>query len=134
MNEQPYSSQILNDPSVQHRGAQFSFLNSMRPNENTDKENQEILDTGEATDPTELSKLHADKILRNLSMLEPPKFTKTEKIVNLIKESKNVVIDENEKATGINVPIFLYDLQQPSKKINNPDYFKVLESLNIHKP
>ena len=42
MKEQPYSSQILNDPRVQHRGAQFSFLNRMRSNENNDKENQEI--------------------------------------------------------------------------------------------
>ena len=136
MKEQPYSSQMLNDPSVQHRGAQFSFLNRMRPNENNDKENQEILVTREMTDPTELSKVHADKVLQNLNMLAPPKFNRTEKIVNLIKESKNVVIDEKENfivdgtATGINVPIFLYDLQQPTKK-NNPDYFKILEALNI---
>ena len=137
MKEQPFSSQILNDPRVQHRGAQFSFLNRMRANENNDKENQEILDTRETTDPTELSKVHADKILQNLNMLAPPKITRTEKIVNLIKESKNVVIDEKENfivvrtATGINVPIFLYNLQQPTKKINNPDYFKILEALNI---
>ena len=109
----------------------------MRPNENTDKENQEILDTRETTDPTELSKVHADKILQNFNMLAPAKFIRTEKIVNLIKESKKVVIDENEDfivdgaATGINVPIFLYDLQQPTKKINNLDYFKILEALNI---
>ena len=54
-------------------------------------------------------------------MLLPVKFTRTEKIVNLIKESKNFVIDENENfivhctATGINVPIVLYCLQQPTK-------------------
>ena len=122
MKEQPYSSQILNDRRVQHTGAQFSILNRLRKNESTDKENQGILDTREATDPTELSKLQADKILRNLSMLVAAKFTRTENIVNLIKESKKVVIDENEifivdgTATGINVPIFLYDLQQPTKK------------------
>ena len=86
MKEQPYSSQILNGPRVQHRGAQFSFLNRMRPNENTDKENQEILDTRETTDPTELSKLHADKILQHVNELAPLKYTRKEKIVNLIKE------------------------------------------------
>ena len=32
-----YSSQFLNDPSVQHTGAQLPFLNRMRPNENTFK-------------------------------------------------------------------------------------------------
>ena len=61
--QQPYSLQILNDPRVQHTCGQFSFLNRMRPNENTDKGNHEILVIREATDPTELSKLHADKIL-----------------------------------------------------------------------
>ena len=33
--------------------------------------------------------------------------------------------------TGLNIPIFLYDLQQPTKKLTNPDYFKILEALNI---
>ena len=85
------------------------------------------MDTREATDPTELSKLHAGKILQNLSLLVPANFTRTEKIVNLIKESKKVVIYENENfiadgtATGISVPIFLHDLQQPTKKMNSPD-------------
>ena len=88
----------------------------MRPNENTDKENQEVLDTRDTTDPTELSKLHAVKILQNLNMLAAPKFIRTEKIVNLIKESKNVVIWEKNfivvgTATGVSVPIFLYDLR-----------------------
>ena len=38
MKEQLYSPQILNDPSVQHTGAHFSFLNHMPSNENTKKE------------------------------------------------------------------------------------------------
>ena len=98
---------------------------------------EEILDTREATDTTELSKLHADKNLQNLNMLVPAKFPRTEKKINLIKESKKGVIDENENfivdgtATGKSVPIFIYDLQQPIKKINHPDYFKILEALNI---
>ena len=59
------------------------------------------------------------------------------KIVNLIKEEKKVVIDENENfhvdgtSNGKNVPIFLYDLLQPTEKINHPEYFKILEALNI---
>ena len=86
MKEQPYSSQILNDPRVQHTRAQLCFLNRMRPNESTDKENQEIMDTREAIDPTELSNLQADKVLQNLSMLVPAKCTRTEKLVSLVKE------------------------------------------------
>ena len=86
MKEQLYSSQILNVPSVQHTGAQFSFLNRIRPNENTNKEYQEILDTKETIDPTELSKKTANKILQNINVLAPAKFTRTEKIVSLNKE------------------------------------------------
>ena len=101
MKEQSYFSQILNDPRVQHRGAQLYFLNRMRPNENTDKENQKILDTRETTDSTELSKIQADKILQNLNMLAPAKYIRTEKIVNLVKESKKVDVDENENFSMI---------------------------------
>ena len=70
-------------------------------------------------------------------MLAPPKFIRSEKKVNLIKESKNVVIDKNEKfivdgtETGINVSIFLYNLQQPTNKLSNLDYFRFLEALKI---
>ena len=51
MKEQPYSLQNLIDYSVQHEGAQFSFLNFVRPNKNTNKRYQKILDTKETTDP-----------------------------------------------------------------------------------
>ena len=70
MTEQPYTSQILNDPSVQHTGAQFSFLIRMRSNENTKKEYQEILDTRDTTDHTELSKKISKEILQNFSASE----------------------------------------------------------------
>ena len=122
MKEQPYTSPIENDPSVQHTGAQFSFFNRMRPNENTKKECQEKLDTRETIDLTELSRKIAHKILQNFNVIAPAKFTRTENIVSLIKESKKVVIDGIKSfivdgtATGINVTIFLYDLQHPTKE------------------
>ena len=84
----------------------------MRPNDNTDRENQEILDTGEATDPTELSKLHADKILLKPQHAGASKIYQEGKIVNFIKEYKKVVRDKNEKfivdgtATGVDVTNF----------------------------
>ena len=110
MKEQLYTSQILNDPSVQHTGAQFSFLNRMRPNENTEKENQQILVTRETTDSTELSKNIANKILQNLIVLSPAKFTRSENIFSLIKESENVVIDGNENfiVDGTATELFLF--------------------------
>ena len=67
MKGQPLSQQILSDPRVQHTGAQFSFLNRMRPNENTNKEYQEILETRETTDLTELSKNMRTKFFKTLT-------------------------------------------------------------------
>ena len=90
MKEQPYYSQILNDTIVQHTDNQFSFLNPMQPNENANKEYHDIFDKRETIDPNELSKVHVDKIFHNLNMLAPPKFIRTEKIVNLIKDPKRL--------------------------------------------
>ena len=73
--------------------------------------------------PLNCQKEIANRILQNFNVLALSKFTRTEKKVNLIKESKNFVIDETENfivdgtATGKNVPTFLYDLQQPTKKL-----------------
>ena len=47
----------------------------------------------------------------------------------MLDKNENFIVDGT--ATGINVPIFLYDLQQATKKINNLDYCKILEALNI---
>ena len=55
MEEQPYSSQILNDHRVQHAGAQSSFFIFMRPNDNANRKYQENLDTREKIDSTALS-------------------------------------------------------------------------------
>ena len=103
--EQPYSSESLNDPRVQHTGAQFFFLNSMPPNENTNKECPEDLESRETVYPNELSKQREAKILQNLNLLAP--------------------------ATGMNFPFLLFDLRQPTKNLNNSDYFMVIEALNL---
>ena len=72
--------------------------------------------------PTERSKIHEDKIRQFLSMLVPPTIIRTEKLVNLLKEPINAVLDGNESfivdrtATGKNIPVYLYKLQQPTKK------------------
>ena len=52
-------------------GAQFSFLNRMRPKDNTEKEYQEIIDTREAINPTEWSEKVADENLQNFNVLSP---------------------------------------------------------------
>ena len=56
MKEQPFSSQILNDPRVQHTGAQFSFLNRMRPTENTKKSTRKFWIQGKQLIPLSCQK------------------------------------------------------------------------------
>ena len=58
-------------------------------------------------------------------------------IVDLIKKPDVVFIGENEKLlfdnrpTDINAFAFLYKLQQPTKKIDTPNYFELLKVLQI---
>ena len=44
---------------------------------------------------------------------------------------ENEIFIVDESATGINVPKFLFDLQQPTKKLRNPDYFRIFVVLII---
>ena len=54
-----------------------------------------------------------------------------------LRSPKKFVVDKFENfifdgtATRLNVPIFFYDLQQTTKRLSNPVYFKILEDLNI---
>ena len=114
MKEQPYSSQTLNDAIVQHAGAQFSFLSRMRPNENIGGENQEILDTRESTDPTELSELHADKFFGKKFIEVPKKKEKenfcakkkssTKKVANYLQRNPQTpeVVSKLQRKTELN--------------------------------
>ena len=72
-----------------------------------------------------------------MSILTESKYNRTQKIIDLLKKSEQVSIDESEKLivdkrhTNVSAFSFLYDLQQPTKKLQNPEFFKILEALNL---
>ena len=86
------------------------------------------------------SKRRAVQVLKTLSsLLRHSKYLKCENIVDLIKISNRVFIGEVDKLlidnspTDITAFVFLYNLQQPTRKIDSPDYFELLKVLQIKK-
>ena len=144
MKSQPYQTQVLEDPDVKHKSAQLSIINRMRSKEHSEVQTNKKLPE-EDTDVNvvnenraENSNKRAVQVLKTLSSLLPnSKFLKCENIVDLIKKSNRVSIGEDENLlidnspTDINAFAFLYNLQQPTKKIDSPDYFELLKVLQI---
>ena len=114
--------------SKEHNEAQ---INEKLPEEDSDVN---VVDENWA----ENSNKRAVQDLKTLSSLLPnSKYLNCENIVDLIKKSNRVSIGEDEKLlidsspTDINAFAFLYNLQQPTKKIDGPDYFELLKVLQI---
>ena len=88
--------------------------------------------------PVENSNRRAVQVLKTLSSILPlSKYLKCEHIVDLIIKSNRAFIGKDEKLlidnspTDINAFAFLYNLQQPTKKIDSPDFFELLIVLQI---
>ena len=144
MKSQPYQTQVLEDPDVKHKSAQLSIINRMRSKEHNGAQINEKLSEEDSdinvvdNNRAENSNKRAVQVLKTLSSLLPnSKYLKCENIVDIIKKSYCVSIGEDEKLlidnspTDINAFAFLYNLQQPTKKIDSPDYFELLKVLQI---
>ena len=144
MKSHPYQTQVLEDPDVKHKSAQLSIIIRMRSKEHSEARIIEKL-PGEDSDVNvvdenraENSNKRAVQVLKTLSsLLRNSKNLKCENIVDLIIKSNRVSIGEDENLlidnspTDINAFAFLYNLQQPTKKIDSPDYFELLKVLQI---
>ena len=141
---QPYQTQVLEDPEVKQKRAQLSIINRMRSKEHNEAQINEKLQEEDSDlnvvdeNRAKNSNKRAVQVLKTLSSLLPnSKYLKCENIVDLIKKSNRVSIGEDEKLlidnspTDINAFAFLYILQQPTKKIDSPDYFELLKVLQI---
>ena len=114
--EQPDSWQNLIDPGVQHAGAQFSFWTVCDRMKTLTKSTKKFGKHGKQLILLSCQKDARTKIDKNCNILVPAKFTRAKKIVDLIKASKEVVIEENENsivngtAIRMKVPNFLFSL------------------------
>ena len=137
MKQQPYSNQTLTNSEVQHRGAQFSLLNRLRPTKQNEEEISEVKHKENPETETERKQQRANNVLKSLLVLSSSKYKRCEKIIDFIKKSDNVFIDNNQTLnldgtpTSVSVVSFLYNLQQPTKKLSNSDYYKLLEALKL---
>ena len=144
MKSQPYQFQVLEDPDVKYKSAQLSIINRMRSKEHNEAQINEKLPEEDSdvnvvdNNWAENSNKRAVQVLKTLSsLLTNSKYFKCENIVDLIKKSSCLSIGEGEKLlidnspTDINAFAFLYNLQQPTKKIDSPDYFEFLKVLQI---
>ena len=130
-----YPSAILNNSNIKDKSAQLSVLNrfrSLQPKDETlENEDHETEDANQKSTSRE-------EILKKLSLLPPTKYARAEKILDMIEKSTRIVIDDKEKVridkipSNLSVSILLYNLQQPNKKIDDDNYFKLLDILSVN--
>ena len=70
-------------------------------------------------------------------MLKPWQIEKSKPILKKLDESAELSIDNDgtlkfgDRSTTIDATTFLYNLQQPRKRLHDPDYKTILENLDI---
>ena len=186
--DQPHAAHILLDNSIKHKKPQLSYLNRLRPlNESARTTTTSAIDTSAVIPPTpeppivakaennpqkqalpltsqddddddgdgdddddddegnemeksvELSEaLSAERILLQLQLMDEHKFKRAKKVLEIIKKSERVKINkDNEEIyvdkvpTGLKASVFLYDIQQQTKKLYNPAFILILRSLKL---
>ena len=80
-----------------------------------------------------------ESVLGQLQVLEDKKFVRAKTVLEIIENSEritinrdNVVIYVDKVPTGLKAAIFLYDIQQPTKKLHNPAFINILTALNLN--
>ena len=135
LREQPEVTQILQDPNIGHKPLQLTLLqrDQSRTARNDEKTQPEV-----SANTTEVQEqLKEDKILDELKTLPAAKLKRVKSILDKIKLSKTVSVDENENLTmngvqtELGVAEFLYNLQQPTKKLDTSLYETILTELKI---
>ena len=80
-----------------------------------------------------------ESILGQLQVLEDKKFVRAKTVLEIIENSERVTINRDNEViyvdkvpTGLKATIFLYDIQQPTKKLHNPAFINILTALNLN--
>lgn len=129
--DRPIPEQILHDPSLKKKAVQLTMLQRERPllQIQSTEENEEAITT---------EKTVRDMVFHNLSSLQTPgQIRKSELILDQILNSDRLEIDTNGQLTldgtkiGVETSTFLYDIQQPTKKIDTAAYTSVLNQLSL---
>ena len=117
--------QVLKDPEVEQKAKSLTLLqrNKTFPDPSTIEKKE---------------KTSKENIIKSLDMLTASQKQKTREILNKIESSEAVDFDEtgeitiNKISTKISLSTFLYNLQQPNKKLTDPAYSLILKELMLN--
>ena len=125
------AAQVLNDPENEHPSAHLSYIHRFRSSPE-DSESR----TNPTTEETKTNKNQTESILKQIEILHPNKFKRANGLLTLIEKSDRIKITENDfiqiddNTTNVKVSEFLFNLQQPTKKINTGIYGPILKAIN----
>ena len=131
LQKEPLAAQVLNDPENKHPSAHLSYLHRFRSSPE-DSESR----TNPTTEETKTNKNQTESILKQIEILDPNKFKRANGLLTLIEKSDRIKITENDfiqiddNTTNVKVSEFLFNLQQPTKKINTGIYGPIIKAIN----
>ena len=148
--DESYVGRILNDPNVRHKNHQLSFLKRLQ----TRKQSSDTVNVGLESEPEQSAEESVEtlpdekqssgqyeKVLFGLSILEGHKLDRVRNILEIVKNSDEITIDEisgnfvltSLGDTGLKATTFLYNIQQPTKRIdkNLTPYENILNAIDI---
>ena len=156
---QPVKKEVLDNPLYKQKAAQLSLLqrnqsNSMEKPEKalepvetankemieTEEEKTEPMSENSEIEPVVKKQIKSDdftSIMIELEIMNKNQIKRSKIILDLINQSETVTIESNDvlhvnkETLGIKASTFLYNLQQPTKKIDIEKYSKILFALNI---
>ena len=131
LQKEPLAAQVLNDPENKHPSAHLSYIHRFRssPEDAESRKNP-------TTEETKTNKNQTESILKQIEILDPNKFKRANGLLTLIEKSDRIKITENDfiqiddNTTNVKVSEFLFNLQQPTKKINTGIYGPILKAIN----
>ena len=139
--DESYVGRILNDPNVRHKNHQLSFLKRLQ----TRKQSSSTVNLGLESEPEQSAEESVEtvpnekqssgqyeKVLFGLSILEAHKLDRVRNILEIVKNSDEITIDEingnfvltSLGDTSLKATTFLYNIQKPTISRENESKFK----------
>ena len=129
--EQRKSSEVLFNPTISEKAKQLTLL--QRQKSTVGKQDNSTFSKVPENQENSVEK----RVLKSLSMLKPGQLEKTKPILTKSYGAPDVEVNEDgfltvgDRATTIEATNFLYNLQQPKKRLHDPDYKRILERIDI---
>ena len=148
--DESYVGRILNDQNIRHKNHQLSFLKRSQ----TRKQSSGTVDIDLESEPEQSAEQSIEttpdkkqnsgpyaKVIFGLSFLEAHKLDRVRNIMEIAKNSDEITIDDisvnfvltSLGDTGLKATIFMYNIQQPTKRIdkNLTPYENILNAIDI---